>query len=336
MSIKILHVTLNSGPSNMGYNEFYRYALANNQDVSVSFFEQRKTNIYKKVFFFAKDFIPKAKDADLVHFHSHYVMFIALFFGMFFRLKSIKNSVYTVHTSYSNLSLRNKIIFFINCFFSRKVVFCSKSSFSSFPSRLTSQAKYSYIRNGVNLNFYLRRNLQTFDTRNGFCCLGRLIPLKAPIEIAQAFVDNGFDYSLTFIGAGALKVELEKIAIRSNNIHFTGLIPRNDVIKSLLSTKFYISNSTVEGMPIAALEAIACGCYPVLSKIEPHCEILSEGIYGVLIEDGIFNAVSSAVSLDDSELNYRINVNKNILKEKFSLESMHSKYQAIYNKIIFS
>lgn len=300
----------------------------------MSIFEQENVSFLKKSMMFAQDFIPKAREANLVHFHSHYVMFISLLLGFFFRVKLAEKAIYTVHTSYSNLSFRNKIIFFINSFFSKKIVFCSKSSFTSFPSRLTSKKKFSYIRNGINVDSLSKQSDSTANGRDGFCCLGRLISLKAPLEIAQSFIDHGVDDSLTFIGSGALKQDLEKLTTESNNIHFTGLIPRADVIKRLLSAKYYISNSTVEGMPIAALEAIACGCYPVLSKIEPHCEILGEGVYGVLIEDGVFDAISSVISLDESELKERIKVNKNILEDKFSLESMHAKYLKLYNSLI--
>jgi glycosyltransferase involved in cell wall biosynthesis len=37
---------------------------------------------------------------------------------------------------------------------------------------------------------------------------------------------------------------------------------------------FYISFSRFEGLPLAVLEAIRCGCIPILSDIEPHREVL--------------------------------------------------------------
>lgn len=334
MTLKVLHVTLNASPTNMGYNEFYLYGISNGESFSISTFEQENISFFQKVVNFAQDFIPKARAASLVHFHSHYVMSISLLLSLLFKINLAEKSIYTVHTSYSNLSFRNKIFFFINVFFSKRVVFCSKSSFASFPSYFTSKNKCSYIRNGINIEFLSTQRNFADNFRDGFCCLGRLVSLKGPVEVAQAFIDNDVNESLTFIGSGVLKLELENLAIESNRINFTGLIPRADVIKRLLSTKYYISNSMVEGMPIAALEAIACGCYPVLSKIEPHCEILAEGVYGTFIEKGVFNAISSVISIDEDEIKERLKINQKIIEEKFSLNSMHSKYLELYNNIL--
>ena len=62
----------------------------------------------------------------------------------------------------------------------------------------------------------------------------------------------------------------------------------------LSQSQFYLSASSVEGLPNAPLEAMASGVIPILSDIGPHREIVQHGQDGFLFEE---NSVESLVQV---------------------------------------
>ena len=55
---------------------------------------------------------------------------------------------------------------------------------------------------------------------------------------------------------------------------FHGFSP--DVVSWLQAADLFVSASRSEGMPLAVLEALSCGCPALLSDIAPHCEIAED------------------------------------------------------------
>ena len=98
-----------------------------------------------------KDLVKK-NEYDLVHIHNGLtgIIFILALFP--FRLTLLKKTIFTLHTSYNLLSLRNKILVTLTMFVVSKVCPCSRSSFNSIPKWLEHliQKKLFLIVNGFN------------------------------------------------------------------------------------------------------------------------------------------------------------------------------------------
>jgi glycosyltransferase involved in cell wall biosynthesis len=66
-----------------------------------------------------------------------------------------------------------------------------------------------------------------------------------------------------------------------------GVVPPSRVNDILDATDIYIMPSTVEGFPLALLEAMARGCVPVASRLPGSSEaIVSDGMEGYLVGPG--------------------------------------------------
>lgn len=101
-------------------------------------------------------------------------------------------------------------------------------------------------------------------------CCGRLSDPRKNISLllaaAEKLIDEGNDITVDLIGMG--RNELERFFSVSpqltNRLDVTPCLPRKDLARHLAKLDVYVVASHQEGLCIAALEAMACGC-PVVS-----------------------------------------------------------------------
>jgi len=77
------------------------------------------------------------------------------------------------------------------------------------------------------------------------------------------------------IGEGSEKSNLIKLTKElklSKNIKFVGYT--NNVEKYLNKSKFFVMTSKSEGLPIALIEAMACGVVPIITKVGDMTDIV--------------------------------------------------------------
>ena len=114
---------------------------------------------------------------------------------------------------------------------------------------------------------------------------------KNVISLVKAFIrDKPEDYrKLEIVGKGSQENsifrEIHSHSLNSNsNIEMIGYLERVDVRRKLCQSTFFISLSLSDGMPIAVLEALACGCIPLLVDSEPHLELKKLGFIYISIK----------------------------------------------------
>jgi glycosyltransferase involved in cell wall biosynthesis len=142
------------------------------------------------------------------------------------------------------------------------------------------------IANGIDLNTYAalstREEIKEVRGRLGwpedrFVILhtGVLHSRKRPLEVVAAFQrsDASKCALLVFAGDGPLLEQCVRAAKNSPNIIFLG--SRSNLPEMLRAADFLVSNSTSEGLPMALLEACACGLKVLASDIQPHRYIAS-------------------------------------------------------------
>lgn len=153
---------------------------------------------------------------------------------------------------------------------------------SSFPDRAVA---LQHIPNGANhaagAGAAPNAARQDVLTRHGLAhlryvaCVGRLVPEKCFEDVIAAFGRApGFDRLVIAGGAEPDSPYLAKLkAMADSRVIFTGPLPRHEITTLLAQATLFVLPSSHEGLPIAALEAIAAGAPTLLSDIEPNLDI---------------------------------------------------------------
>ena len=118
-------------------------------------------------------------------------------------------------------------------------------------------------------------------------------------------------------GQGNLKDYLEKIA-DENNVDLRLLGFRNDRIELIKISDIFVFPSLQEGLPVELMEAMACGCVCVVSKIRGNVDLISNNLFYTLDIDDcrkcVFSASNELINLEQME-KYSTNYIKSIVKD---------------------
>ncbi len=142
------------------------------------------------------------------------------------------------------------------------------------------------IRNGVDQTIFyrpsddirmlVRAQLGIPDTTFIFISSGGCKEQKGTLLQIEAFKQAKktleMDAQLHIFGEGPQFEECQDAADESVVLHGFS----SEISKWLQIANCYSSISLSEGMPLAVLEAVSCGCSLMLSAIPPHCEIVKE------------------------------------------------------------
>lgn len=188
----------------------------------------------------------------------------------------------------------------------------------------------------INDKVSLRRELDIPTDRTVWVCSGHLADRKNPLFLIEAFKRGCFpdDSVLLFIGSGELFDECVEASRENPSIIIKGRVAR--VSDFLRASDFYISSSLAEGMPNAALEALASRIPVVLSDIPPHRELvkMARGI-GSVFDLSSFHSLDKAISytvgLDSNSSKQAIS---ELVETSLSAKAMAGKYNDLYTKLV--
>ncbi len=160
------------------------------------------------------------------------------------------------------------------------IVGCSKSV-GEYVYSNTKLDNIVHINNGVDQSLFFpldevskRKRLIKMGFNNYkriFTYSGRLIRRKRVPELIDYFSKVAKpDDLLIILGDGE---ELDCCKKKSkDNIFFAGHV--NNPEEYYKISNYIISNSAAEGYPMSILEAVSCGCFALLSNIQPHIEFI--------------------------------------------------------------
>jgi len=205
----------------------------------------------------------------------------------------------------------------------------------------------SVIQNGVDIEQYypvsnaekstLRNKLKLPLKANIWIVSGHLSERKDPVFLINAwgnqFEIGGNNY-LLLIGGGPLQDACESLVGINSNILVVGRV--SNVTEYLQASDYYISSSKAEGLPNAALEAMASGLPVLLSDIEPHKEIYAMSYnIGELFSLGKQKCfIDSFMKLKSSDFELQSNSVVQLISEKLSAQKMSENYQDIYKELV--
>jgi glycosyltransferase involved in cell wall biosynthesis len=173
--------------------------------------------------------------------------------------------------------------------------------------------------------------------------VGRLAQVKDPLTVIDAFAQfvsrhPAAKLHMIFRGGELLQVienRLQQDPALCRNIFLHGAVA-NDMLPAWYSAAdFFISSSLREAGSVTILEAMACGCLPIVTAIPASLKVTGNGEYGLLYEAG--NAGDLVKTLVNATM-----INKEIFAEKtrgwfakeFSVEAVAGKLLAVCESVM--
>lgn len=169
-------------------------------------------------------------------------------------------------------------------------------------------------------SFQLKNRLQSrlsigFTGNQNFLWVGRLNVGKDPITVINAFEKYIISYPQARLFMifqteellPVIKRKLEENEQLENAVILKGKLNHSELEVWFNAVDFFISGSHKEGSGYALIEAMSCGCIPIVTNIPSFKKITRDGTLGFLFESGN----------PESLLNILLNL-KNIDKERLS------------------
>ena len=214
-------------------------------------------------------------------------------------IESIKSRplVLTLHTGINLPQAHNQYI--QNLLNSVAQIICvSQSAKDQLVSRGVIASQCSVVPNGVNVKKY------SFVQRPGtyVTWVGRVEETdKNPLlflKIAKEAKHRGLSYQFRLVGDGSYLPALKTYAKQNqlDNISFTGHVPSHSMYDIYKDASLLCLTSTSESLPLAILEAMACGVPVVATDVGGVSEIISTNQVGVVVDD--FSASSFVQAID--------------------------------------
>jgi len=147
--------------------------------------------------------------------------------------------------------------------------------------------KIRIIPNPVDINLFKPANKR--PEAPVFIWVGRFVPekgLQYLIGAMREVVKIYRDTKLILVGDGPLLPYIKNLVKNYNlesNVVFTGFIEHNRIPEILSKAYAFIFPSLSEGMPVAVLEAMACGLPVIASDLPGIREIIRNGYNGILV-----------------------------------------------------
>lgn len=169
--------------------------------------------------------------------------------------------------------------------------------------------------------------------------IGELDDNKNHITVIKALATLGRkDFKYVVCGVGPNKdmllAEAECTGLKENVI-LAGY--RSDIPDVLNAADIFVFPSFHEGMPVSALEAMACSLPVVCSAIRGNVDVVKDGDNGYLFKPSDVDTLSRQIALlmDNDALRQQMGAkNKEIVRE-FSLGAVTEELKAIYSKVLY-
>lgn len=213
--------------------------------------------------------------------------------------------------------------------------------------RMVSAAKLGVLPNGIDgtawtqaadAGLQLRSELRLKD-EFVWLAAGRLEAVKDYATLLQALALLGDRAHLLVAGAGALEGELCRLSQRlgiDQRVHWLGF--QKDVGRWMRAADGFVLSSLWEGLPMALLEAGACGLPAVATDVAGVQEVIANEDTGYLAPAG--NAIALAgsmgrvMALAPQERRAMGQRFRESVTERFSLDAVLDSWEALYRELL--
>jgi glycosyltransferase involved in cell wall biosynthesis len=207
---------------------------------------------------------------------------------------------------------------------------------------VNAKSKITVIHNGVDLSNYDNLKLN-IDYQKYVVFIGRLVVNKNLDTVISSFkevVSTIPEAKFIVIGSGPKLDEWKKMVTDmglDSSIEFTGYISQSDKMDLLSKCSALVLPSTVEGQPIAALEAFAMSKPLLLSDIEPSYEIVTEGVDGFILPTNDARKWAKIITflLSRKDVCEKMGREGRLkVEKKYNIERLHDNMESTYYRLL--
>jgi len=232
----------------------------------------------------------KKEQFDIVHTHSSKTGFIGRIAAKLSRTKKIVHTVHGFSFPASKSFITKSIFYFMEWlakFCTDELLVLNQTDYNIAIDDLGyNKGNVNIVPNGVNTSKFTTKKTNSVYFR--IVMVGRLWEQKNPmclINAAKYLIGEHDDIKIDFIGDGELRDEMETF-INShgldNQVQVLGW--SNNVEFDLPNYNLFVLPSLWEGMPLAILEAQACGLPAIVSNIPGNSDLVIHGVNGFLFD----------------------------------------------------
>jgi glycosyltransferase involved in cell wall biosynthesis len=156
--------------------------------------------------------------------------------------------------------------------------------------------------------------------------LNVIAKLKNTINVQVLIAGDGSEYN-------NLKIEAKLLAIE-NNVHFIGWVEEDEIINIFNNAKIFVLCSKGEGFPLSLLEAMACGCVPIVTDVGDVSDVVLNDLNGYIIKD--YSNENQMAAIIESLIKSPDKIKKlsfkaKEVKTKYSFENVEEIWEKIFN-----
>ena len=225
-----------------------------------------------------------------------------------------------------------------------------KSDLITVPSEPMAEIIRSYVRPESRvkiIQYGIDTDRFTFPSKNEYpirIISSRLLIPKYRIDVlidaALSFLTKNDKIILDILGNGIERKVFQKITAENKlnkQIIFHGNVEHTHIHRYYQDAHIYVTTSPTDGVSISLLEAMACGCYPVLPDNSSNRYIEKLGFKIVFYKTNnpkeLANKISQVLSkLPD--LSSDLLLNRTLIERHFSKRVTFRKIEKLYNEII--
>jgi glycosyltransferase involved in cell wall biosynthesis len=168
---------------------------------------------------------------------------------------------------------------------------------------------------------------------------GRLEPVKDYATMLRAFALSRQDSRLVIAGSGPMQAELQELAAAlavEDRVRFLGFEP--EVRSWMQAADGFLLSSRWEGLPMALIEAAACGLPAVATDVPGTIDAVVDGQTGWLAPAGDAGALAGKMIalFERSPLEREVMAQqaRRRVAERFSLDAVLDRWEALYRDLL--
>ena len=235
-----------------------------------------------------------------------------------------------------------------------KVIALNRVEAEQYRSMGVPEEKIAIIPNGIDLSEYaelppkgyFKKKLNVPENLKIILYLGRIHKIKDIDFLVKAYANlinemNCKDAVLVIAGPDDGYLEKVKSLVQglgvSNHVLFTGPLYGEDKLAAYVDSEVYVLPSRYETFPMTVLEVYACGKPVVASKVGGLKDLVINGETGILVDIGNADQLARAIlsllnnGREAEEMGSR---GKQLVKDKFSIEAVIGRLEALYKEVV--